>query len=369
MTILKFIQRSLVLGVVAACPAVSFAQQDKIFTPGQDKPTQGTIEDESLTEIAIKTGGGAKTSVQLSQNPRVEYGSGNSPFAKAIENMSKGDFPAAQAILEPLKPEREIFVPRRLYLLGRCLEGMGKFKDAEDKYNELVSKYDKNYYTKLSIRSLVDVQIKNKNFAAAVATADKGGQIAQNVKNNGLALEFRFIKGTVLEAQDKLTEAESEYRAVAGAPDGGRYAKLGECGIARIAAKSGDAEKVKAIVDPIIKGKDEVLLAAAYAAMGEALLNRGVKEIQTGGAEKIREAAIENFLRVIVQFPPPSNESQDDLERAYFGYIRACKRISEVEKKKEDVDFWKAQVAVHARDLKERFPSSRYIKLVEELSR
>lgn len=355
----------LTFGAMALFAAVSLAQ-DKVFKINQEKPNTGVIEAETLTIVKLKIGA-ATMDMNWPEIARIEYGTGNAPFAKALENMSKGDFGAAQQILEPLKPEREIFVPRRLYLLGKCLEGQGKFKEAEEKFNELVSKFEKSYYTKLSIRSLVEVQIKNKNFSAAVLSAEKGGQIAQSVNNAGLAVEFRFIKGTVLEAQDKLTEAEAEYRAVAGASDAGRVAKLGDCGIARIAAKTGDVDKVKSIVDPILKGNDSILLPAAYVAMGEALLNKGAKDGANGGAEKLREAATDNFLRVIVQVPPPANESQDDLERAIFGYAKAARRLSEIEKKKEEVDFWRQQVAIHCKDFKDRFPNSRLIKQVEEL--
>lgn len=351
--------------VVLSFPA--FAQQDKVFQKGQDKPTAGTIEDETLSDIKIKIGAGS-TTMSRDKIGRVEYGAGNAPFSKAEDNISKGEFAAAQAILDPLKPEREIFIPRRLYLLAQCFEGLGKPKDAEERYNELVLKFEKSYYTKLAIRSLVGVQIKNNNFAAAVTSADKGAQLAQAVKNSKLALEFRLIKGNVLEAQDKIGEAEAEYRAVAGAPDAEAVGKLAECGIARMAAKSGDIDKVKVIVDPILKGNDPVLLPAAYTAMGDALLNNAVKS-NPPAVDKIHEAAVGNYLRVVVQVPPPAGESQDDLERSLFGYIKACRRLSELEKAKDAVEFWRGQVTQHSREFKEKFATSRFRKQVDELAR
>lgn len=363
--ILKFTVASV---FVASFAASAFAQSDKIFIVGQEKAVAATIEDETLSEVKYKQGA-LSTQQPWEKVSRVEYGAGNSQFAKAEDNLRKGDFPAAQTILEAIKVEREIFNPRKLYMLGKCLEGQGKFKDAEAKFNELVSKYEKSLYTKLAIRSLVEAQIKTGNFAGAVSTADKGTQVAQSVKNNVLAVEFRLIKGSVLEAQNKGAEAEAEYRGVAGASDAGRIAKLGECGIARIAAKTGDVDKVKSIVDPIIKTNDPVLLPAAYTAMGEALLSRGVQDAAKGGAERIREAAVENFLRVIVQCPPAPNESQDDLERSMFGYATAAKRLSEIEKAKEQVEFWKGQVSQHCKEFLQRFPNSRFRKQVEELQR
>jgi tetratricopeptide (TPR) repeat protein len=345
-------------------PAAASAQNDKIFQSGQDKPLTVEIVEETLSDIAFKQGP-ATSRLPWDKISRIDYGTDNGAFQRAEENIMKGDAATAITALEGLKPAREIFAPRRLYWLGRAFETQGKFKEAEDKYNELVSKYEKSVYTKRAIRSLAEVQIKNKNFGGAVATADKGISIANNVKSPAVALEFRFLKATILEAQDKLVEAEGEYKAVAGAPDSGRSGKLAECGIARMAAKKGDVERVKSAMEPILKGSDPTLLAAAYAAMGDALLTKGTTE---PNAERIREAAIENYLRVVVQCPPLSSDSQDDLERAMYGYAKAAKKLSELEAKQKDVaEFWKKESQQYVREFGERFPNSRFAKLVQEL--
>lgn len=344
--------------------APSFAQNDKVLKIGQDKPVSVEIIEETLSVINYKQGP-ATSSMKWDEIARIDYGSENGPFLKAEDQIGKGDAAAAILILEPMKPGREIFVPRRLYLLGRAQEVQGKFKEAEDKYNELVSKFEKSVYTKRAIRSLAEVQIKNKNFAGAQSTADKGIAIANNVKSPSVALEFRFLKASILEAQDKFVEAEAEYKAVAGSPEAARAGKLAECGIARLIAKKGDVDRVKAATDPILKSNDPTLLAAAYNAMGDALLTKGITE---PNAERIRDAAIENYLRVIVQCPPSGSDSQEDLERAMFGYAKACKKLAELEaKKKDEAETWKKEVAHYIREFSERFPNSRYLKQVQEL--
>ncbi|MFN0207119.1 MAG: hypothetical protein ACKVS6_12520 [Planctomycetota bacterium] len=345
--------------------ASAFAQADKVLKIGTDKPISIEIIEETLTDIGYKQGP-ATSRMPWDQVARVDYGGSEAnQFQKAEDQIAKGEAAAAIALLEPMKPSREIFVPRRLYLLGRAQDAQSKFKEAEDKYNELVSKFEKSVYTKRAIRSLAEVQIKNKNFAGAQATADKGISIANNVKSPAVALEFRFLKASILEAQDKLPEAEAEYKAVAGSSEAGRSGKLAECGVARIIAKKGDVDRVKAATDPILKSNDPTLLAAAYTAMGDALLTKGITE---PNAERIRDAAVENYLRVIVQCPPSGADSQEDLERSMLGYAKACKKLAELDaKKKDEAEFWKKEVQQYVREFAERFPNSRYLKQVQEL--
>jgi tetratricopeptide (TPR) repeat protein len=364
MHISEALRVSVFSGLAAAALATTALAQagDKVIPGGQDKPVPGqtTVIEETLSDVVVQIQGGGKTPYKR-EGARIQYGPGEAPFSKALTAIGNADYPAALAVLEPLKPEREIFVPRRLYLLARCLEGLDRTKEAEDKYAELVQKFENNYYTGLAIRSLIDIQIKNKNFAGAVSTADKGIAIAQKLKLEGsVGLVFRTYKATAFEAQDKLAEAEAEYRAIAaaagGAKDSATAGKLANVGLGRIAARQGDFAKARTLVEPVLKDTDPSLLGPAYSAMGEALLNQGVKE---SSLDKIREAAIENFLRVIVQFPPSSSEPQDCLETAMYGYARAAKSLSEAEKEKEKKDFWVQEGIKMCKDFQDRFKSSR----------
>jgi tetratricopeptide (TPR) repeat protein len=359
------------LAALVALGSVASAQSDKIYPLGQDKPVPGNtvIVDEPLTEVVVQVGG-AKTKFPRADGVRVQYGLDEGPFAKAMVAMSGGDYQGALAILEPLKPGREIFVPRRLYLIAKCLEGLGKGADAEKQYSELVTKYENNYWAGQGIRSLVEIQIMNKNYAGAVASADRGVAIAQKLKAEGVAFAFRIYKAAAYDAQDDLKKAETEYRDVVSAAgsskEGALAAKLANVGLARLAARQGDVPKAKTLVEPILKDTDPVVLAPAYAALGEALLTQGITE---KNPDRIREAAIDGFLRVIVQCPPSPSESQEPLEWAIYGYIRAAKRIIELEKKKEEQDFWNQEGLKYCREFRNRFPSSRLMSKVTELQK
>lgn len=359
-----------VLAAAAGVPTALGQASDKVYPPGQDKPLPGQVLviDETLSDVVVQIAGGGKTPYRR-EGTRIAYTTGEPPFAKALAAMATADYEAALAVLEPLKPEREIFVPRRIYLIGRCLEGLGRLKEAEEKYAELLQKYENNYYTGLAVRSLIELQVENKNFPGAVATADKGIAIAQKLKlESTVGLVFRTYKASAFEAQDKLAEAEAEYRAIASAAGGSKDAamagKLANVGLARIAARQGDFAKGRTLLDPILKDTDPSILGPAYAAMGEVLLNQGIKETNI---EKIREAAIDHFLRVIVQFPPTHGESQDCLEAAMYGYVRAAKSLAESEKDKEKKDFWVQEGLKMCREFEERFKRSRFHDKVKNL--
>lgn len=364
--------RAQFLATVAALAALgglaSAQNSDRVIPAGQEKPLPGQVlvADETLADVVVQVGGARSTFKR--EGTRIQYGPGEAPFGKAIAAMQNGDFAGAIGVLEPLKPEREIFVPRRLYLLGRCFEGLDRAKEAEDKYSELVQKHENNYYAGLGIRSLVEVQIRNQNFAGAVATADRGIAIAQKLKVESAALLFRNFKAMAFEAQNELGKAEAEYRAIASAAGSSKEsagaAKLANIGLGRIAARQGDAPKAKTLLEPILKDTDPSILGPAYSAMGEALLAQGIKE---SNVERLREAAIDNFLRVIVQCPPMASESQDPLEAAMFGYARAAKRITELDKEKLQQEFWTQEGLKYCKEFQERFKTSRYAKQVAEL--
>ena len=114
--------------------------------------------------------------------------------------------------------------------------------------------------------------------------------------------------------------------------EGAGAAKLANIGLARLAARQGRRRARETTLEPILKETDPALLGPAYAAMGEAQLSQGVSE---KNLELLRDAAIGSFMRVIVQCPPSPSESQDPLEWAIYGYIRAAKRITELERKRK----------------------------------
>jgi len=358
------------LAAFAAFGTPAQAQGDKIYQPGQDKPLAGnpTITDETLTEIVYQIAGGGKSRCPR-EGARIQYGGPEEiPFTKALNAMSTGDFAGALAILDPMKPTREIFVPRRLYLIAKCNEALDHAAEAEKLYGELVSKFENNYWAGQAVRSLVEIQIKNKNFSGAVATADRGVAIAQKLKAESMIYAFRIFKAAAYEAQEDLKKAGDEYREVASSAasskEGAGAAKLANIGLARLAARQGDVARAKTTLEPILKETDPALLGPAYAAMGEAQLSQGVSE---KNLELLRDAAIGSFMRVIVQCPPSPSESQDPLEWAIYGYIRAAKRITELEKKKEEQDFWNSEGLKYCKEFQERFRSSRLAPKVAEL--
>ena len=180
---------------------------------------------------------------------------------------------------------------------------------------------------------------------------------------------FRIFKAASYEAQDDFAKAETEYREVASSAasskEGALSAKLANIGLARIAARKGDVAKAKTTLEPIIKDQtDPSVLGPAYAAMGEALLTQGIKE---ANLDALRDAAIGSFLRVIVQCPPTPSESQDPLEWSIYGYIRAAKRITELDKNKAEQDFWNAEGLKYCKEFQDRFRSSRLAPKVSEL--
>lgn len=368
--------KSLLLGALVAPVAltqVALAQdsKDKVFELGSDKAKLGKITEESLVEIVMQIEGGGKQTIAEARVARVLYGEGDAPFRKAQEAIETGNAAAALKELEPLQPGREIFVPRRFYWLGRAYELAGQPDKAIESYNQILSKHAKSRYARDCVRSLVDLQIRLQKFADAIGTADKGVRIADEIKRKELVLDFRFIKASAFEAQGKAAEAEAEFKAVAGeaataGPNAARVGSMANIGQARLAAKSGDAARAKTILDPILKGTDASLLGAAYGAMGEALYAQGVKETN---AEKLREAIFDNFLRALVQYPPNATDSTDPLEQAMLGCAKAYKKLSEVDKPKEQADSWKKLGVEICKEFRGRFPQSRLLKQVEDLQK
>lgn len=363
------LDRFAALLAVAALAGASSAQQtqDSIKVIGNDKPIKGKIVEETLAEIVVQLPQGRTTVKWETVEGQPTYGEGEAIFKPVVDAMAKNDGATAIARLEAMKPTdlRPIFVPRRLFLMGQAFEMQGKTKEAEEKFAELVSKHPQNRYVRDATKALVSVQIKNKNFSGAVSTADLGIKLAQDGKLDGLALEFRTVKASVLEAQDKFSEADSEYRAVASAAASvaPKVATLANVGQGRIAARQGDFTKAKMLLEPALKSNDPTILGPAYAAMGEACLAEGLK---LQNADKLREAAWDNYMRVVVQFPPSSLDSADSLELAMFGSVRAYHTLAKLEKGK-DGDLWSTYGINAASDFMNRFNSSRWFKQVDEL--
>jgi len=365
--------RIAVAGLAAALAPLALAQgsQDSIWRTGNDKPIKAKITQETLGDLKYSISGGVTSNVPWEQVTRVVYGEGDGPFASAETAIAKGDFAGAQKTLEGLTTPRDIFVPRRLFLLGKALQGAQKPKDAEAKYAEVVDKHADSRWVKFALKALVDLQKQEKNYAGAVDTADKGIKIAQGAKLESAALEFRLEKASVLEAQDdKIDAAIAEYAKVASdaassAPKVSQTAKALQARAMARKGKDANTAQAKALVEDVLKSDDSALLTLAHAAMGEALLVEGVKE---SSADKLKDAAILHLLRVDVQYPPAASESQEPLEYALYGFVRASSTLMGLAKaNKDDAEYWKAQTTAHGRDFLERFPNSRYAKQVKDL--
>ncbi len=347
------------LVAVSALGAAATAQvsgKDKVYKVNSDKPLLARVADQTLSEVVVSIDGGGTIKISWNEVDRIVFGDGYRPFRNAQEALDKGAFADAIKEIQDWKPGREIFAPLRLLLLGRALEGLDKAKEAEEAYAQLVAEHAKSHYVRMAIRTLVDLQVRNKNFVGAVDTAERGIKLGKDLKLDGIAQEFLFVKARVLEAQDKLTEANREYQTLAtsAAQSAPRIASLATAAQGRIAARQGDVPKARMLLEPLIQSTDAAILGPAYAALGDTLYAQGVKETN---AEKLREGLL-HYLRAEVQFPPVTGESTDTLEMALFGSARTYKKLSEIDKPKETSDFWKQKGLEKCADFLSRFPGS-----------
>jgi hypothetical protein len=212
----------------------------------------------------------------------------------------------------------------------------------------------------------VDIQVRNRNYAGAASTCDQGVRIARAVKADALAFGFLVKKGEVLEAQDKLADAESVYKQVAteAASASGTAAEkeksklLADVALGRIAAKRGEGARARTLIEAALKSDESTVLGPAYAAMGIALFNAGVKE---QSVDKLREAVYDNFLRTIVAHAPGPADSTAAIEEAYHGAFQACLQLAQLEgKQKEQAEFWTEQARLLGNDFVGRYGGSRF---------
>ncbi len=363
LTVRSFRAGALALTLIAVLRASALAQESDDTIRLKDGQTRaGKIQSEDFGGVALSLSRGAATVVPWKSIQSIQY-AGAPEFTRAMEAFTAGSLTDAQTLFEGLKKDqklRPVLRQQVLYHLALTNQRLGHVNEAIDGYLEVLKSFPKSRYLRSAGENLIACNL-GKNDPAG---ADKALEtLLTGAKAAGLESEFQvelgLLKGRVLEAQKKFSEARSAYSAAEKAPGAApgvvQAARLGLARCLQLENKTAEAEQQYRSL--VTEDAPNAILAGAWNGIGEITMKEG---FQKRDADKLLDALYAH-LRGVVQYAPVAGEPTAEYERALAGSQKCFQFISDLEKNPERKKLYAERARQRGDQLKKEFPQSVYL--------
>jgi outer membrane protein assembly factor BamD (BamD/ComL family) len=319
----------------------------------------GLIQSEDFGGLTIKAGNKAPRLIPWKDVRETTYRQAEE-YVAAQQSLQSGELGKAETEFRALAANtklRPIVRQQVLFILAGILQDQGKGEEAAKTLKDLMAEFPKGRYLGTSAEILVGTRIAAKDFAGANAELT-----ALETATKDFA-DFRpnltVLKGMVLEAQNKLTEAATAYSTVGIAPNASPDVKAqADLGTARVLVaqkKPADAETLlRKVVAQDLPGR---ILAAAWNGLGDLVVEQGKS---SKDKDKILEAAF-SYLRASVQYPPLPGDPTREYERGLAGSARCFRFIADLEDNTARKELYMSRSKQRLEVLKKEYPDSEFL--------
>jgi predicted Zn-dependent protease len=328
-----------------------------------DGTTQaGLIQSEEFTGLTIKVGSKPPTTIQWKDVRETSYRQADD-YAAAQAALQADKLDEAEAAFRTMAANtkmRGVVRQQVLYTFAILLQQRGKADESTKALHDLVDEFPHGRYLGTAGEILVGARVAAKDFTGATAEVTRLETATKDYA------EFRpsinVLKGLLLEAQGKLTDAATVYGTVGIAPGVQPEVKAqADLGTARVLVaqnKPKDAEDLlRKLVAQDLPGR---VLSAAWNGLGDLVADRGKK---AKDADMILEAAFD-YLRSSVQYPPLAGEPTREYERGLAGSARCFRYIADLEQNPERKELYNQRAQARAELLRKEYPDSEFLSSI-----
>jgi tetratricopeptide (TPR) repeat protein len=350
-------------GLVAALVLSGAAWAQDTVTLKDGKTEQGRVKSAEYDGVAVEAKGQSKT-IEWSQVASITYKDPPAEYDAGREAFEGGRFDEAIAAYDKLRADTKLRAPIRqdgFYFVAASQLAKGAWDEAIGAFDALRKEYPKSRYLMEVGEGYLTAYSAKKDFAGAQKALDA---LANDSVTAGVPAGFNatisFLKGRLLEDQNKVSEAAAAYGVAEKAAGVSlivqQQARLGQGRCLLAQKKYSDAETLFRKLTT--EDAPNLVLAGAWNGIADAWVEDAKTKNDAEQAEKLLDAAYA-YMRGVVQFGPGPGESVREYKRSLNGSVKAFQALAQVEKNKDRQELYRRRAAERKAALDAEFPGGR----------
>lgn len=350
-------------GLAAAIALCGSAWAQDVVKLKDGKEEQGRVKSAEYDGVAVEAKGQSKT-IEWAQvasitfkDPPAEYESGREAFEGAR-------YDDAIAAYEKLRSDAKLRAPIRqdgFYYVAASQLAKGSWDEAITALDALRKEYPKSRYLMEVGEGYLTAYSAKKDYAGAQKALDS---LANDSVTAGVPAGFNatisFLKGRLLEDQNKITEAAAAYGVAEKAAGVSlivqQQSRLGQGRCLLAQKKYSDAEALFRKLTS--EDAPNLVLAGAWNGIADTWVEDAKNKSDAEQAEKLLDAAYA-YMRGVVQYGPGPGETVREYKRSLMGSVKAFQALAQVEKNKERQELYRRRAAERKAALDAEFPGSK----------